>query len=181
MLASQKLAIRASEIRTKLAELAGTDGELSDEARAEVSTLRTEYTDVETRFQASVTSEDVKETNVTESPESTEYRALVDKAELGAIYAATIEHRATNGAEAELQTHLGIGPNQVPLALLRDEERAVSPAPANVGASEQPVISAVFANSVGERRRCVPRHHEQGIRQGALHRKRFGRRDDRGV
>ena len=149
MLASQKLAIRASEIRTKLAELAGTDGELSDEARAEVSTLRTEYTDVETRFQASVTSEDVKETNVTESPESTEYRALVDKAELGAIYAATMEHRNTDGAEAELQAHLKIASNQVPLDLLRVEDRLVSPAPTNVGATEQPVISAVFANSVG--------------------------------
>ena len=32
---------------------------------------------------------------------------------------------------------------------MRVEERAVSPAPTNVGASEQPVISAVFANSVG--------------------------------
>ena len=50
MLASQKLAIRASEIRTKLAELAGTDGELSDEAKAEISALcGTEYTDVETQ------------------------------------------------------------------------------------------------------------------------------------
>ena len=56
----------------------------------------------------------------------------------------------TDGAEAELQTHLKIGPNQIPLDLLRIEERAVTPAPgSNVGASEQPVISAVFANSVG--------------------------------
>ena len=150
MLASQKLAIRASEIRTKLAELAGTDGELSDEARAEVSTLRTEYQDVEVRFQAASTAEDVRETKSTESPEATEYRSLIDKAELGAIYAATIEHRNTDGAEAELQSHLKIGPNQVPLDLLRVEDRLVSPAPTSVGATEQPVISAVFANSVGE-------------------------------
>ena len=148
MLASQTLAVRASTIRARLAELAGTEGDLGDEQRAEISTLRTEYVDVETRFQASVTSEDVKETNVTESPEATEYRALVDKAELGAIYAATIEHRNTDGAEAELQSHLKIGPNQVPLDLLI-EERAVTPAPGNTGATEQPVVSAVFANSVG--------------------------------
>ena len=149
MLASQKLAIRASEIRTKLAELAGVDGELGDEAKTEISTLRNEYTDVETRYTAAVVSEDVKETKTADSPEATEYRSLVDKAELGAIYAATIEHRNTAGAEAELQSHLKIGPNQVPLDLLRVEDRLVSPAPTNVGATEQPVISAVFANSVG--------------------------------
>ena len=39
MLESQKLAIRASEIRTKLAALAGADGELSDEAKTEIGTL----------------------------------------------------------------------------------------------------------------------------------------------
>ena len=149
MLASQKLAIRASEIRTKLAALAGTEGDLGDEAKTEISTLRNEYTDVETRYTAAVVSEDVRETKSTESPEATEYRALVDKAELGEIYAATIEHRNTAGAEAELQSHLKIGPNQVPLDLLRVEDRLVSPAPTNVGATEQPVIAAVFANSVG--------------------------------
>ena len=40
MLESQKLALRASEIRTKLAALAGTEGELSDEAKGEIGTLR---------------------------------------------------------------------------------------------------------------------------------------------
>ena len=81
-------------------------------------------------------------------PRASEYRALVDKAELGAIFAATIEHRLTDGAEAELQAHLKIGPNQVPLGMLI-EDRAVTPAPGNTGATEQPVVSAVFANSVG--------------------------------
>ena len=133
-----------------MAELAGTEGDLGDEAKAEIGTLRTEYQDVEVRFQAASTAEDVRETKSTESPEATEYRSLIDKAELGAIYTATIEHRNTDGAEAELQSHLKIGPNQVPLDLLRVEDRLVSPAPTSVGATEQPVISAVFANSVGE-------------------------------
>ena len=150
MLASQKLAIRASEIRTKLAELAGVEGALGDEQRAEIAKLRVEYQDVEVRYQAAATAEDVKETKSDEtSPEANEYRALIDKAELGSIFAATLEHRMTDGAEAELHTHLKIGPNQIPLDLLRSEERAVTPAPGSVGASEQPVISAVFANSVG--------------------------------
>ena len=151
MLKSQKLALRASEIRTKLAELAGKEGELGEEERSEISKFRTEYTDVETRYQAAVTSEDVRETETTDTPEGREYRALVDTAKLGEIYASVIEHRSTAGAEAELQEHHKIGPNQIPLDLLRIpvEERAVSPAPTNVGTTEQPVISAVFANSVG--------------------------------
>ena len=59
-----------------------------------------------------------------------------------------MEHRQTEGAVAELQAHCKIGPNQVPLALMRVEERALTPAPTNTGANEQPVVSAVFANSV---------------------------------
>ena len=149
MLPSQKLALRASEIRTKLAALAGADGELSDEAKGEIATLRNEYQDVEVRYQATATAEDVKKTETAETAEGAEYRALVDKAELGSIYAAALEHRNTDGAEAELQSHLEIGPNQIPLDLLRFEERAVTPAPTNTSATEQPVVAAVFANSVG--------------------------------
>ena len=66
MLESQKLAIRASEIRTKLAALAGADGELSDEAKTEIGTLRSEYVDVETRHTAMATAEDVKKTETAE-------------------------------------------------------------------------------------------------------------------
>ena len=99
MLESQKLAIRASEIRTKSAALAGADGELSDEAKTEIGTLRTEYQDVEVRYQATATAEDVKKTETAETAEGAEYRALVDKAELGSIYAAALEHRNTDGAE----------------------------------------------------------------------------------
>ena len=49
MLESQKLALRASEIRTKLAEFAGKKGELGEDERPKIAKFRTEYTDVETR------------------------------------------------------------------------------------------------------------------------------------
>ena len=51
-------------------------------------------------------------------------------------------------AESELQRHHKLNANQVPLDLLRgpvDEHRAVSEAPANVGASQAPTITPVFA------------------------------------
>lgn len=59
VLASQKLALRASEIHTRLTELAGT-AEQTDETRSEIETLRNEYRDIETRYQAALTAEDDK-------------------------------------------------------------------------------------------------------------------------
>ena len=103
----------------------------------------------ESRLSASIVAEDVKQTENTDSAEGAEFRALVGKAELGEVYEAVVEHRVTSGAVAELQAHHKIGPNQIPLDLLRVEERAVTPAPTNTGATEQAVVSAVFANSVG--------------------------------
>ena len=54
---AQKLALRASEIRTRLAELAGIE-EITDEQRAEIGTLRVEYATVETRAQAAIVAAD---------------------------------------------------------------------------------------------------------------------------
>ena len=79
MLKSQTLALRAASIRAKLAELAGADGDLSEEARAEIGTLRTEYVDVETRFQAASTAEDVREVETAESSEGREVIELRSK------------------------------------------------------------------------------------------------------
>ena len=65
---------------------------------------------------------------------------------MGAIVAATVEHRATDGPTAELQQHVGLAANQIPLALLRGEaeERAVTPAPTNVGTNQAAIIPGVF-------------------------------------
>ena len=65
-----------------------------------------------------------------------------------AIFARAVEHRATVGAEAELQTALDLAPNQVPIDLLRApvEHRAITPAPTHVGASEHAVLMPIFAD-----------------------------------
>ena len=68
------------------------------------------------------------------------------RASLGAIFAATLEHRATEGAVRELQEGLGLGFNQIPIDLL--EHRAVTPAPANVGQNQATIIPGVFPDSV---------------------------------
>ena len=146
---SDSLDLEIRGFKTRLNELAGQDT-LTDEEQSECADLETKVRPRETQYRAAKLSEDSEARAAEElDGESREYRALVAKAELGSIYAATLGHRNTDGAEAELQTHLKIGPNQIPLDLLRSEERAVTPAPTATGVTEQPVISAVFANSVG--------------------------------
>ena len=149
MTALQRLTLRASEIRTRLNELGGVET-LSDEQRAEVATLTTEYRDVETKVQAATVAGDepAPEPSGTGDPETRERERLEARCDVGAIFAAAFEHRNTEGAERELQTECGLNPNQVPLGLLRMETRAATPAPADTGASQQPIIPAVFPDGV---------------------------------
>ena len=62
---------------------------------------------------------------------------------------ATVEHRAVDGAELELQQHFKLGLNQIPLSLLR-EERAVTAAPTSVGTEQASIVPGVFPRSAGE-------------------------------
>ena len=140
----QRLILRASEIRTRLSELAEI-ADQTDETRSEIGALRTEYQDVEVRSQAAMVADDSPiETRVTGS-ENTELRALTERSNLGNIFSAVMEHRVTDGAESELQQHYGLNANQIPLALL--ETRAVTPAPANVGQNQDMIVPGVFPQS----------------------------------
>ena len=146
MLASQTHALRASEIRRRLSELAALD-EMTDEQRSEIATLRTEYTDVESKYQAAVTAEDTPpETRGDTNSESLEIRTMIMESNIGTIFEAALEHRMTDGREAEIQKHFGLGANQVQLALL--ETRAVAPAPSTVRAEQSAIIPGVFPQSV---------------------------------
>ena len=144
----QKATIRASEIRSKLAALGGAE-ELTDEQTTEIEELRNEYQTVETRVQALTVAED--EPTIETRGEDRQLAELIGGSSIGAIFSATLEHRATDGRTAELQTELGLAPNQIPLALLRSaprmEERAVTPAPGNVGATQAEIIPGVFPMS----------------------------------
>ena len=143
MTALQKATLSASEIRAKLATLGGAE-QLTDEQTAEITELRNEYVEVETRIQALTVAGD-EPTETETRTEDRELEELIAGASVGDIFAATLEHRATDGRTAELQTELGLSPNQVPLALL--EERAVTPAPGNVGQTQAEIIPAVFPQS----------------------------------
>ena len=143
MTLKQKLELRASEIRAKLTELAGVD-ELTDEQRTEIDGLRTEYADTERRIQAASIGDDAPEGREART-EDRELAELIGGANVGAIFAATLEHRTTDGLEREVQQHFGLAPNQIPLAML--ESRGVTPAPGDVGTNQAAIIPAVFPQS----------------------------------
>ena len=146
MLKSQKLTIELSEKREALNKLL-EKSDLTDEEKSERELLTKRLIAIEPEIRAALAVEGVTET--TDPGEDAELRALVSRADLGGIFEAVIEHRATSGAEKELQDHFKLAGNQVPLALLRDEPetRAVTPAPADVGQNQQPIIPGVFPDS----------------------------------
>ena len=150
MTATQKLTIRASEIRQRLNDISGLEGEaLTEEVRAEETTLQTEYRDTETKLRAAIAAGDTDtRTSGTDTPEIRELRELTGRASAGDIFRAALEHRATEGATRELQDHHNLGANQVPLIMLqeagRTEHRAVTPAPGDVGAQQAEIVPYVF-------------------------------------
>ena len=146
MKASQKVALEMSVKREALNALLSVD-ELSDEQRAEMGTLTTRMQELEVEARAAIMAEGeptVIHTTVADG-EDRELRALIDRANVGNIFEATLEHRATDGAEAELQAHYRLSANAIPMALL--ETRAVTPAPSDVGQNQSTIIPGVFPQS----------------------------------
>ena len=144
---SVKLALRASEIRSEANKL--EPNEANAEKRAQ---LMAELEAVETEFRQALTAEEETANAAPAadglSQEEREFRALRSRASVGAVYASVIEHRQTEGAERELQAHLGLAANQIPLDLLM-ETRAVTPAPADVGQNQAAIIQGVFPYACG--------------------------------
>ena len=147
MQTKDKIEIRISEVRARLNQISDLEGDaITGEIRSEAGELKTEYADLETRFQAATIGGAPTETR-TENSEDRALRRLIGGASVGAVYAATIEHRQTDGATAELQQHHGLGANQIALAMLRGDEpevRAATQAPANVAQQQSEIVPAVF-------------------------------------
>ena len=152
MTRKQKLLLEQSTKRQRLNELLDKEDRSADE-QSELESLTSRMQAIEPELRAAIVAEAADETRdrteFGDDPEGRELRALVADASAGAIFAATLEHRATDGRTAELQQHLGLAPNQVPLAMLRSpvEARAVTPAPADVGQNQSAIIPGVFPAS----------------------------------
>ena len=150
MLKSIETALALSETRERLNVInALPDADVTDAIRTEEGALAAKLPTMEQEYRSALQTEDGARTTPTEADAETRERLqLVSRASLGAIFARAVEHRATAGAESELQAALGLAPNQVPIDLLRApvEERAITPAPTFVGASEHAVLLPVFAD-----------------------------------
>lgn len=154
MTKGQKLALRASEIRQKLNELAGLD-ELTEEQRAEVDTLTTEYRDVETRARAAIVAEDeeTRTEGAAQTPpvdaEERERLELRSKARVTRFLQAALSGRVLGGAEAEYSAAENAH-GDIPIALFEEdvEERAPTSQPDTVGVNMAAIQPAIFAPSI---------------------------------
>ena len=150
----QRLELRQSELRGKLAELAAAEG--TDETRSEINTLGSEYTGNEARLRAFAISADTP--LETRSNEDTQRQELRDKANVGQLMFDLLNGRATSGAMAEYQKEFGLADNEISIRMLADTEhanpehgletRAVTGAPTNVGQNQQAIVPYVFPQSV---------------------------------
>ena len=148
MLKSLTATLELSEIGEKLNDLNAV-AEPTEAQQTEERDLLAAQKKKAAEYREALQSEDDARTTPTEADAETRERLqLVSRASLGAIFSAVIEHRSTSGAESELQAALHLMPTQVPIDLLRApvEERAITPAPTHVGASEQAVLMPIFAD-----------------------------------
>ena len=150
---SQTLAIKASEVRARLNELAGIET-LDDAQRGELDTLTGEYRDVESRYRAALTAEsaelETREAGEPADPETREARELLGKAQLRRWITAALRGRSVDGIEAETGAAYAC-PGLIPLELLTAggvEHRAITPAPdTGTAVTPAPILPAIFDQS----------------------------------
>ena len=150
MLKSIEKALRLSEIREQLNGL-NAIAEPTDAQQTEERDLLASQKKTETEYRAALTEEADEHATVPVDAEERARLQLVGRCNVGRILTAYVEHRSTDGAEAELQQDRGLATNQIPLDMLRlpVEHRAVTTGPTNVGTTAQPAIMPVFAAGVG--------------------------------
>ena len=113
--------MRASEIRQRLNEISGLEGDaLSDEITTESENLQTEYRAVETKRRAALVADDVKETDVKAEPDAEERERLElrGKVKMADYIDAASSGGGVSGAALEFNQALEIRSDRFPLSLL---------------------------------------------------------------
>ena len=137
------LEVRNHNIRSRLATLATEDA--TDDGKTEIDKLTEEYASNEARIGAFKVSEDEPAVTITATKERDERAELYRKASVGDLVYALVNGRSgVNGAMAELQQEYNLAANEIHVRQLSPESYAVTPAPANVGESQQSIIPYVF-------------------------------------
>ena len=163
MLESQKIELKRSKLRERLAEIAKLEGgDYSDEVKTEERAAQDEYASLEARYRTALITEgeelDRARSEAGEGDvEQRERIELRSKARLTNYLLAAARGRMVDGPEAELSAAAGVG--GIPIELWDipqpeqrgSEQRAVTPAPGTVGVNLDPIRPAVFANSIAAR------------------------------
>ena len=136
----QKLELRQSVIRGRLAELGAAEG------TAEIDAMAVEYASNEARIRAFMVAGDEPVETTTTLKESKERAEMYAKASVGDLVYALVNGRSgvQGGAMAELQQEHGLADNEIHIRQLSPETYAVTPAPGDTGEVQQPIIPYVF-------------------------------------
>ena len=163
MTESQKIEMRRSKVRERLAEIGKLSGDAhTDAIKVEESGLQDEYSGLEVRHRSAIIAEDkdlddAKGEAGDLDAEQRERVGLRSKAKVGVFVRAALAGKNVYGAEAELQAAAGVDgiPMEcwdVPRPEQRSaEQRAVTPAPGTVGVNLDPIRPAVFAPSIADK------------------------------
>ena len=110
----QKIELKLIEFRKRMNQINLLEGaEYSDEIKTEEKQLQADLLECEVRMKSAILAEDP-----TPPAADPQLVTLENRASLGNIFDSVINKRATDGAEAELQTELRIKNNYLPLCLL---------------------------------------------------------------
>ena len=121
---AQKIALRMSQVRQRLNEISGLEGDaFTAEIRSESGTLQSEFHDLETRHQAAIIANPEPTIEaVTDDAEARELRELQGRVRLTNYTGAALEMRGVSGAELEFNQALDLNGSQFPLRLLVHDE-----------------------------------------------------------
>ena len=142
MTPTQKIQVRMSETREKINGMAEIRNDDADKL-AERQKLVDEVQALEAELRAAIKADDADDT----TPEKREWAALNGSFDLGEMFTNVTEHRASDGAIAEVQKERGLGANDIPTEMLM-EQRLVTPAPGDVGQTQTEITGFVFPQSV---------------------------------
>ena len=155
MTTTQKIALRISEVRQRLNEISGFEGDaLTPEIRAESEKLTNEYGGLETRHRAAIIADGETETRAANDGEGREIRQLVEKASLGVYLSGAAREVDADGAERELRAALNLQGDQIPLDVLLSpdvEKRAdvATNVTASIAETQSSIAGRIFAESSG--------------------------------
>ena len=140
MTPTQKIQVRMSELRQKLNGMLEVRDDDADKLAVRQK-LVDELKAQEVELRAAIEAEDDT------TSETREWADVSGRFDLGEMFTNVTEHRASDGAIAEVQKERGLAPNDIPTEMLM-ESRAVTPAPGDVGQSQTEITGFVFPQSV---------------------------------